>query len=351
MVAFLVDVEPGHLGLEGDELGAPAREHDVGLALLEHAVPLAGRYLVEEQGIGAEQLAGAGLVLLGGFAHRGADHPHPHFLQGRDHRPGFDAAGVKQHLLALEGGAELGQTRPGAGLFLGDQRLGAGHQVGRGAGLDQHARDGAQRLGRVADAVEAALEIGNAPPLFHLARQTDQGLGADHHVELGAVGGTDVGKAAVAGDRREDTNADAFEKGLYLPQLAGDIVLAEHVDVARAGGGGLAGADDVIEQRLAAQFVAEVLGAGETGRVDGNHRLAEIFGGAGANLDQVVADQRRNTGLVNEDGGRVEALDNFADGAIELLFSAVDDVEFLQIGGHADAIQHRAGAETVPAIP
>ena len=50
-------------------------------------------------------------------------------------------------------------------------------------------------------------------------------------------------------------------------QVAGDVVLADERDVGRGGARRLGGADDVLEQHLAGDAVAQVLGADEAGRV------------------------------------------------------------------------------------
>jgi hypothetical protein len=93
VVFFLVHVHPGHLGLECDELGAAAGEHDVGLGLLEDLEHLARGELIEHVRLLAHDLLDALLVLGGGFLGGGADHLHADLLQRRHHRPGLDPAG------------------------------------------------------------------------------------------------------------------------------------------------------------------------------------------------------------------------------------------------------------------
>ena len=61
-MAFLVDIQPGHLGLERHELGAAAGEHDVRLGILEHLVHLARRHVVEHVGILTHQFLNTLLV-------------------------------------------------------------------------------------------------------------------------------------------------------------------------------------------------------------------------------------------------------------------------------------------------
>ena len=214
VVALLVDVEPGRLALQRHELGAAAGQQDVGLAGGQHPVHLLGRDLADHGRIVAHQLLDPLLVLVGRFAHRGADDDHADLLEGGDHRPRLDAAGVEQHPLAGEPRPAGRQRCPGTRLLLGDQRLGAGRQIGRRAARHQQARQGAQAGRGIADAIERALEVGDVPALLHLARQRDQRLAADHHVDAGAVRRGDLVVAGVAGDRRQHADAEAGEQRL-----------------------------------------------------------------------------------------------------------------------------------------
>ena len=43
--------------------------------------------------------------------------------------------------------------------------------------------------------------------------------------------GADIGVAGVTGDRREDADADASEEWADLPDLAGNVVFAQEIDV------------------------------------------------------------------------------------------------------------------------
>jgi hypothetical protein len=69
----------------------------------------------------------------------------------------------------------------------------------------------------------------------------------------------------------------------------------------------------MVEQRLAGELVAEILDAGEARRIDRNHRLAEFLGGRLADRFDVVADHRRDAGLVDEDRRRIVFVDDLLD--------------------------------------
>ena len=246
----------------------------------------------------------------------------------------------------------------GTGFLAGDQRLGAGDQVR----VADQPGEIAQGVGHVLYPVEAAFEIRDAEMLLHLARDVQQRLGADHHVDPGAVHGLHLGKARIARQGAEDAIAEFVEQRRDMPELAGDVVFADQVDVvsgqtirAGQGGGGFAGADHMLEHRLAGQPVAEVLGAIEAGRIDRHHRHAPALAGGLAHGLDIVTDQCGDAGVVDEHRGRRVAVDRLLDRMKQaLLATAHDHVGFRQVGGHADPVQHRArraGAAVVPRRP
>ncbi len=160
----------------------------------------------------------------------------------------------------------------------------------------------AQRVGGVGDAVERALEIGDAPALLHLAGEIDERGRADHHVGARRMRAGDVEIARVAGNAGAHPHAEPFEQRLHHPELAGEVELAEDIDVHRADVVGLVRADHVVEQGFAGELVAEVLRADEARGVNGHDRRAEALGGAEADGVEVVADQRGDAGRIDEDG-------------------------------------------------
>ncbi len=169
-----------------------------------------------------------------------------------------------------------------------------------GALPDEQAGELPQRVGGVGDAVERALEIGDAPALLHLAGEIDQRGRADHHVRAGGVRGGDVEIARVAGNAGAHPHAELLEQRLHHPEFAGEVELAEDIDVHRADVVRLVRADDVVEQGFARELVAEVLRADEARGVDRHDRRAEALGGAEADGVEVVADQRGDAGRVDE---------------------------------------------------
>ena len=342
VMPLLIDVDPGDLGLERGELRPAAGQQHVDLAAAQHGVQLGRGELAEGHGVLAHQVGDALLVALGRFAHRGADHGQPDLLQRRHHRPGLDPAGVEQRPLAGEPPLIGFESRPGLGLLLGDQRVGAVEQIGRRAARHQQPRHVAQRRRGVGDAVERALEPRDAPAVLHLAGQGEQRLRAHHHVDPGPVGGGDLAEPGIAGQAGAQADAQPFEQRRHLPQLAGDVVFAQQIDVGERRVVRLDRADDVVEQRLAGQAVAEILAAGEARRHHRHDRPGEALGRDLADGGDVVADQRRHAGGVDKDRRRVVAGDDLLDRLQQLLLAALDDVEFLEIGGEAGAVEHRA---------
>jgi hypothetical protein len=215
----------------------------------------------------------------------------------------------------------------------------------------QHGRELAQCVGGVADAVEGSLKVRDAVALLHLSGERDHRLTTHHHVDSRPVGAGDVVIAPVAGDRGENTNAEPIEQRPDLPQLAGDVVFANQVDVVRGGGLRLSCADHVIQQRLAGELVAEILGAGEAWRHDRDHGCGEALGGSGTDRIHIVANQRRHAGHVDEHRRRSMALDDLLDRVKQLLLAAVDHVQLGHISRHAEAIELRAAGERVSAVP
>ena len=235
-------------------------------------------------------------------------------------------ARVEQHLLAGEASAPGLEALVDGRLLAGDQGLGAGGQV---RGVDD-AGEVAERLGDVRHAVEAALEPGRAEALLELAGHVHHGLGADHHVDLGAVHGLHVAKARVAREGAQHPQAQLVEQGQHVPQLASDVVLAHQghvVDLeavpfdARRHRVGLAGAADMLHHRLAGDAVAQVLGPVEARGVHWHHRGAPALSGLLAHGLDVVADQRRDAGVVDEHRRRTVAVDGLLDGMEEALLT------------------------------
>src|ERR1035441_5623124 len=100
MMTLLVDVEPGHLCLQGNKLRAPAGEHDVGTRLLEHLVHLSRLEIVKHVRIIPNQVLDALFVVWRGLLRAGADDDKARLLQGRHHRPRLDSACEQQNPLA-----------------------------------------------------------------------------------------------------------------------------------------------------------------------------------------------------------------------------------------------------------
>ena len=212
---------------------------------------------------------------------------------------------------------------------------------------DEQAGELTQRVRGVGDAVERALEIGDVPALLHLAGEIDERGRADHHVGARGMGAGDVEIARVARDAGAHPHAECLEQRLHHPEFAGEVELAEDIDVHRADVVGLVRADHVVEQGLAGELVAEILRADEARRMDRHDRRAEALGGAETDGVEIVADQRGHAGRIDEDGRRGVRLDDLADGLEELLLAlAHHHVELGEVGGEAHAA--RGPGRTTP---
>ena len=100
---------------------------------------------------------------------------------------------------------------------------------------------------------------------------------------------SDLTVAGIARDAGVHANSQPLQQGSHLPQLTGQVVFTQDVDVERCHGLRLDGTDHVVEQRFTGQLVAEVLGAHETRSVHGNDRGAKFLAGVFADSVDVVA--------------------------------------------------------------
>jgi hypothetical protein len=157
--------------------------------------------------------------------------------------------------------------------------------------------------------------------------------------------------ARVAGDAGENADAELIEQRLDLPQLAGEIVFADDVDVVGRRVFRLLGADHVSSSASPAELVAEVLRADKPGALTGITGLPNFLAAALQTAFDVVADHGRDAGLVDEDRRRIVFLDDLLDRLVEPLLAAEDDVELVDVGGEAGAIRLRAGRLRAAVVP
>ena len=299
-------------------------------------------------------LGDAGLVALGRLAHGGADHLHAKLLQRGDHGPCLVPAGIEQHLAPRDTRAIGLELRPDRRLLAGDQRLATPGQPGIGAALHQHPAQGAQRLRRIGNAVKGAFEKGDAIALLKLAGDVDQRLGADQHRHPRPVHHRHLPVTRIGRERAEDADTELVQQGLHLPELTRKVIIADDVDVVGRTFGGLLRADHMREHRLARELVAEVLRADIARNVDGNAGRAVPLRRRLAHGGNVVANERRHAGGIDEHGRRRVRLDHLANGAKKLpLAVAHDDVKLGQVGGEAGTVKigaRRGRAAIVPAV-
>ncbi|EXI73687.1 MAG: hypothetical protein AW07_02373 [Candidatus Accumulibacter sp. SK-11] len=168
-------------------------------------------------------------------------------------------------------------------------------------------------------------------------------------------------EACVAGERAQNAQAQFVEQRRDMPELPGDVVFADEVHVVYANARPvcrrrdrcrLARADDVLEHGFTGDAIAEILGAVEAGAVDRQHRHAPARAGRSGHGLDIVADQRRNTGGVKEDGLWRVVVDRLLDGQEQaFLATAHDHVLLGEVGGHADAIECRARRARAAVVP
>ena len=179
-------------------------------------------------------------------------------------------------------------------------------------------------------------------------------------VQLDRVGGGNLLQLAVTGPDRLDVQADLFQQRLGRPDVAADVVVADQGDVVRAlRFGELAGADDIVADRVVGDMMAERLGhAAKALAVAGDDRDIQILGGLLGHRVDIVADQTDRTfGQDRDPLGQREQIMCLLQQDLELLVAAVDDVLFLEIGGelHRKAgntgdAAHQVAART-PGVP
>ena len=98
-------------------------------------------------------------------------------------------------------------------------------------------------------------------------------------------------------------------------------------------------------------MIAFPLVALEPLRLYRNDRNAEGLAGPAADPFEVVADDADDAGRVHKGGLGLVAADEFFQGGVELLFAAEDHVDFLEIGGEAQAVQFRPRGESAADVP
>ena len=350
----VIDIEEGDAGLQRRIDITVACHEDISLPVVEGLDE--GRLIVvrNHERVRTHQRQDAGLVLLSRLLGAGGDHHHAEILHGRDHRPGFVAAGEDQRALASETFPQRGKRRLDPRLLARDQHFNASRKIG----IAKQACEIAKRLRRVSHAVEAALEKWRAVFVLQLAGDVKHGLGTDHHIGLCPVHGLHFAEPGVSRKGAEDAQAQLVEIGGDVPEFAADIPLADQVDVVgddargdlrRAG---LAGSDHMLVDHFAGDAVAEVLVAVEAGAIHGNDRDTKLLrSGLGHSAD-VVALQTGDARIVDEYRRRLVGLDGLADCAVKpLLAPPQNHVHLGKVGGHADAVDigaARTGAAIIP---
>ena len=135
--------------------------------------------------------------------------------------------------------------------------------------------------------------------------------------------GLHLAKARIARKRRQDAQAQLVEQRRDMKELTGDVVLADQIDVVHLDAGSLRGlrydirlapADDILEHRLAAEAIAEILGTVKASRVDRYNRHAVTLCCRFADGFKVVADQGGDAGRIDEHGRRRIVVDCLLDG-------------------------------------
>ncbi len=161
----------------------------------------------------------------------------------------------------------------------------------------------------------------------------------------------DLGVAGIPADARQHPDTECCQHRGDVPQLAGDVVLADQVHIVGGGERRFDRADHVFQQGRTGEAVAEVLAAGESGRVHRDDRHLGHGRRRRAHRVDVVADHRRDAGGVHEDRGWMVASGGLDDGVVETLFPAEHHLLFTDVGGEAAPVQCRTGREAAPTVP
>src|ERR1019366_192920 len=115
---------------------------------------------------------------------------------------------------------------------------------------------------------------------------------------------------------------------------------------------GLPGPDPLFAHGVAADAVAEVLGAVEAGAIDRHYRDVPLLLGGPTDGFDVVADQRRNASVIDEDCGGMVIVNRLLDRMKQALFApAHNDVLLGQVGRHTETVQLRAGGTGATIVP
>ena len=271
----MVDVEKRRLGLKRQELGLATGDDQVRELFVHHGEKPRRAGVLDDGGVLVHQRLHPVEVLQGRVLGAGGQDLHPQLRERVHHGPGLHPAGEKYRAFSCQPLPVRCQFGAAGRFALGDQLF---HPVLHGAFFQtvhrvvQLTGDVAQRLGHVGHAVKRLLDVRDAVVLLHLLGKIGQALRADDDVQLGPVRVAQVLELGIAADAREHADAELIEKRQHAPEVARYVVLTNQVDVVVSGEGRFSRADDVFQQRLAGQPVADVLVADEAGGIHRNHR-------------------------------------------------------------------------------
>jgi hypothetical protein len=111
-------------------------------------------------------------------------------------------------------------------------------------------------------------------------------------------------------------------------------------------------ADDILEQHLAGQAVADVLVADEAGGVDRDQRDGDFFLGRSADRLDIITSHGGYTGGIDKNGLRFGiSTDDFQYGLVQLLLPSENHVIFQHFGGKAAPVELRTAGTGAPVVP
>jgi len=171
----------------------------------------------------------------------------------------------------------------------------------------------------------------------------------------------DFGETGVAGQAAQHPNAQFVQQRQHVPELAGDIELANQADIVpvfRGEWGVLRPGrrfpltNHLFHHHLARQPVAEILAAVKPGGVDSDHRHAHRCRCGATHRLNVVALHRRHAGVVDKDRRRVITADDMPHRVEQPPFAAPHDhVLLVEVGGETESVERRAGTLAAAVIP
>ena len=126
-------------------------------------------------------------------------------------------------------------------------------------------------------------------------------------------------EGGIPGDARQHPDARLNQKRFQEPEVAGDVVLADKIDIVMGRDRRFAGPDHVFEQHLTGDPVSQVLGPHKPRRVHRDDADPQLQFGLSADCIDVFAHEAAHTGRIDKDRLGRCGLSGLHDRLIQLL--------------------------------